>query len=53
MFVLILLVFVAQGISGQNQEVAGPMERISAMIPPPPHPAAANVSSSDEVEDWK
>ncbi|XP_046636901.1 WASH complex subunit 1-like isoform X3 [Daphnia pulicaria] len=42
-----------KGISGQNQEVAGPMERISAMIPPPPHPAGANVSSSDEVEDWK
>ena len=47
------LLIVTQGISGQNQEVAGPMERISAMIPPPPHPAAANVSSSDEVEDWK
>ncbi|XP_057367712.1 WASH complex subunit 1-like [Daphnia carinata] len=42
-----------KGISGQNQETAGPMERISAMIPPPPPPAAANVSSSDEVEDWK
>jgi len=44
---------VEQRLSSENQEVVWWMRGISVMISPPPHSAGANVSSSDEDEDWK